>query len=432
MLYWFAKLKRRTFRHQLVMLLIVSDFLKACSELIYPAATIVSGDTKSGPLCTATGYFSTVFVSSTDAAVLIIALHTALSIFRPQSGANAEESGLYRHRYFVYAGWLVWSFLLPSLAFLNKQQAYTSSVSWCFLPIRPFYWRISLSWGPRYVILLFILFLYLSIYIYVIRKFKSFSDIFAKSGLDEDSSEMSHSFSTYNMREVNATDSGLVAELATHNLIEHDDEKAPAPSSSDSASNSPHTETIEPNYGRKASIISITLPAQLESRRASVMSLGRGTGTFTRYTNKGDASPETSVHKVPHQPSRPADPLRAQRRLIVKQLKHLFIFPIVYFFMWIIPFAFHMTQYHEKFVGKPVFELAAFAAFIIPLHGLVDVIVYARAERPWRSWRFREGAPRRSVAPVPAQSVNADEQVMPDKQRRHGATNWWDLEEEDE
>lgn len=420
MMYWFLKLKRRSFRHQLVMLLIISDFFKAVCEVVYPAATIASGSTASGPLCTTTGFFATTFVNATDFAVLVIAIHTAVCIFRPsQGGLGAEEAGLYRWRYQVYVCWALYSVTLASLAFLNTNTAYTSSVSWCFLPIRPFYWRISLSWGPRYAILLFIFILYLTIFIYVKRKFNSFRQMFATSVLDVDSSSLDTSETDFGVVESGQV-TPLVKELKTHNLLDARQPQSPLysnvnslqsgvndyfmhPARLGSAAGQTDETLVEgvpsvfaPREYRKQSVISINLPEQLQSRRTSVVSLDRGVGPGGRARPFSEERDSLAGHS-PRNANDRMDPLRLQRARIVKQLKHLFIFPVVYLLMWIIPFCYHMTQYHDRYALDPVIGLAAVAAFIIPLHGFIDVLVYAQNEKPWRSWRFRHSAAGRQV-----------------------------------
>jgi len=70
-----------------------------------------------------------------DFAVLAIAVHSALYIFRPGLG-RVGEGGLFRYRYYVYTAWFIFSVIMPSLAFVNKAPAYTAQGTFCYLPIR--------------------------------------------------------------------------------------------------------------------------------------------------------------------------------------------------------------------------------------------------------------------------------------------------------
>jgi len=70
-----------------------------------------------------------------DFAVLAIAVHSALYIFRPGLG-RVGEGGLFRYRYYVYTAWFAFAVIMPSLAFLNKAPAYSAQGTFCYLPVR--------------------------------------------------------------------------------------------------------------------------------------------------------------------------------------------------------------------------------------------------------------------------------------------------------
>ncbi len=108
----------------------------------------------------------------TDFANLILAVHTAIHIFSP--GVNSREGGLYRYRYPIYVFWFGFAVLLASLAFVNPKiyGGYVSQSTHCFLPIRPFWYRLALSWIPRYIILSIICATYIAIYAYVMYRFR--------------------------------------------------------------------------------------------------------------------------------------------------------------------------------------------------------------------------------------------------------------------
>ncbi|MCJ1399885.1 hypothetical protein MMC11_003088 [Xylographa trunciseda] len=65
---------------------------------------------------------------------------------------------------------------MASLAFVNPMHPYISSGNYCNLPVRPFWYRLALSWIPRYLIIITIILLYLSIYLFVRYKFKGFNN----------------------------------------------------------------------------------------------------------------------------------------------------------------------------------------------------------------------------------------------------------------
>ncbi|ORY81437.1 G protein-coupled glucose receptor regulating Gpa2-domain-containing protein [Protomyces lactucae-debilis] len=482
MTYWFIQLRNKTFRHQLVMLLIISDLLKAIVELIYPAIVLHAGET-SQAVCTAFGFLNATFIESTDFAILVIAIHTALCIFAPGRGKLSSGEGLYRWRHSLFVLWGVWGLLMASLAFLNPDGAYKSSTSWCYLPIRPFYWRIALSWAPRYVILLFLLCLYISIYIYVKRKFKSFSDLFNEEEGGLSSQELSQvSSDYYEQAPSQMQGKPVVAELKTHQFLEQDAECSPTSSITPSSATAfehrrdslPFPPSTLPKMSengsempvdlppRRQSVISISLPPQLESRRPSVLSLHGDKPRKFRSGVQGLGHPITpsgaTLEKIPtatgdsfsqsrYGSGRSASlgthhttgevsvqeaaqvPMNRQRAVVVKQLKHLFIYPVVYFLMWLIPFCYHMTQYSDKYVQGPVMALASISAFVIPLHGFIDVCVYARTEKPWRSLRFMSRERWRTQRAVQRQCMQQQQNAVDQEEAwgKQQPARWWQM-----
>ena len=74
----------------------------------------------------------------------MIAIHAALHIFKPTTSMG--EAGLYNYRYFAYACWIIYPILMASLAFVNPDHGYMSQGTFCYLPVRPFWYRLALSW----------------------------------------------------------------------------------------------------------------------------------------------------------------------------------------------------------------------------------------------------------------------------------------------
>lgn len=82
-----------------------------------------------------------------------------------------KSKGLYSYRYTAYACWLGISALLASLAFINQEDAFVSQGTVCYLPIRPIWYRLVLAWIPRYLILITIMVIYITIYSYTQSEF---------------------------------------------------------------------------------------------------------------------------------------------------------------------------------------------------------------------------------------------------------------------
>ena len=155
------------------MALIGSDMLRSTLELAYPIVTLTSGDVSPDSMyCQVGGFFTAYFFEASDFMVFIIAIHTAVYVFNPKFTHAVDEGGLWRWRYYVFALWFTIPGILAGLAFINST-AYVPLVTWCYLPARPLVWRYTLAWGPRYFILLTISVLYVALYIYVRRVYRT-------------------------------------------------------------------------------------------------------------------------------------------------------------------------------------------------------------------------------------------------------------------
>ncbi|KAF4884057.1 G protein-coupled receptor GPR1 [Colletotrichum fructicola] len=174
--YWFSRM-RRSFRHDLIMLLMSSDMLKSLWFIIFPIADFRNGPIpSSSSFCQASGFFLSVGIEASDIAVVLIALHTAVYIFRPRY--SGRQSGLYPHRRIAFAVFILLPLLMASLAFINSP-GYANNGEYCYLPVRPEWTRLALSWVPRYMILLTIVALYAYIYTYVTLRIRRFGRLSA-------------------------------------------------------------------------------------------------------------------------------------------------------------------------------------------------------------------------------------------------------------
>ncbi|KAB5511356.1 G protein-coupled glucose receptor regulating Gpa2-domain-containing protein [Coniochaeta sp. 2T2.1] len=156
--FWFVKIKR-SFRHDLIMLLVQADFIKSAAFVIFPIVQFVHGPVPSeSPFCNFSGFMLSFGIEASDLAVVLIALHSAMYIRRPRSGLNP-------YRWWAYAAYIVIPVILASLAFADG--GYDNLGSYCYLATDHGWSRLALSWIPRYVLMSFIVATYLCIYIYV-------------------------------------------------------------------------------------------------------------------------------------------------------------------------------------------------------------------------------------------------------------------------
>ncbi|ODQ53935.1 hypothetical protein SAICODRAFT_6716 [Saitoella complicata NRRL Y-17804] len=382
-----------SFRHQLIFLLFVSDFCKATWEMIFPAVALSRGMISAdSSFCQAAGFFSETFIEATDFAVFVIALHTALYVFLPHK-QTGQEGGLYPYRNWVFTVWALLSILLASLVFAGE--GYVPLPNWCYIPVKPIAWRMALTWGPRFFIIGFVLVLYLALYIYVKSRFRSIrKDIHHPSLLSEDLPEPAGAAVGREGRRP-SQDAGI-AMLDTHGLLGDVSEEAPPqPPQSKSASASQRRH-------RNFSAISLT------SRRTSsaplehpVLAQDSAHGstpsplpldipaaeelTIGPFPGQRHPDPTTTSTQQAHlnQPLTPMQELHKRHLLVIRQLRLLFIYPIVYLFLWIIPFVLYVFQLSSESVTKPIFVLHTISSGVIPLHGFVDVMVFVTKEKPY-------------------------------------------------
>ncbi|OAA38804.1 Plasma membrane G protein coupled receptor (GPCR) [Metarhizium rileyi] len=151
---------RRSFRHDLILLLILSDMLSTLWLVLLPAIELSNGRIPSNStFCQISGFFLSLGIEACDLTVLLMAIHTALYIFR-------GRSGLYPYRYLAYAVVVTGSLTLTSLAFINKP-GFVNSGPYCYFPARPSWTLRCLSWLPRYFVCVFVMLTYTCIYVYV-------------------------------------------------------------------------------------------------------------------------------------------------------------------------------------------------------------------------------------------------------------------------
>lgn len=444
-LYWFCTM-RRNFRRDLVLLLIIGDFWKSLWFLIGSAATLAEGQVLTeSPFCQASGYFLQVGAEACDLSIFLMSLHMLLQIF-PPSNSILGQDGLYRIRYWVLAGWVIVPNVIVSLAFINSASAFIAQGGFCTLPIRPFWYRLALSWVPRYLIWLFVMGVAIRIYMHVGYEFKVF-------GMEQDQSSTS-GIGITNSKDTQSSQTGRLAAAMQWSQSSRSD-------GADAEKQSPRDEDIAPDEDitipalpRKPSPVSMSMfdfkrrqsvpnwptafggsaygrgessgqplrpvsKSNPGSRRGSKqMAPGVPVNTedfallppITSYQRHGSsastaASVESAQSDMPLAALSPITEHRStsitqaqtlmqednaatraiaqRRRAIQRQLRLLFIYPVVYLIMWCLPFVAHAMNYSNYYAQHPIFAISALSIFAQCIMGTVDVCVFCWREKPW-------------------------------------------------
>jgi G protein-coupled receptor GPR1 len=385
----------------------------------------------------------------------MIAIHSALYIFKPRV-ANGE-GGLYPYRKIAYAIWLVVPLLISSLAFINNGDSYVNDGTYCYLPVRPFWYRLALGWVPRYAIFLIILGIYASIYYYVRYKFHGFAkasrnqndgagdssedsnksirrpklpglphtpelhchglipDSRHGSALSEPEGQMNPLPTTEMATSLPLGSPGSAHRFMWENLIAAKDLNNTLASSPDVSSGESDSTTgpatlrslpllktsfpISPHDGAADSIdpthLKATPVAGGGDLRSSPRPTTAGTGMrsmvsmFTVLRHRpGETEAPTPVSQLQLVNSNgqtlATSEMLKTREKIRRQLRFLFIYPLVYIGMWIVPFVSHVMQYDDKYALNPPFGLTCVTTICICSQAAVDCWLFSSREKPWK------------------------------------------------
>ncbi len=482
---WFVLMKR-CFRHRLVLYLIASDTFKAVWYFIFAIVAIVRGPVSSeSAFCSASGFFLLLGVEAADFAILIIALHTMLSIFKP--AGRVGEGGLYPFRAWLYLLWLGPPLLIASLAFINGKDAYVTSGTYCYLPKRPFWYRLALSWIPRYLIISTIFTMYASIYIYVHVKFRGFS-----VWTSDESSQKSAPLSRWSVGPVPATIDSVISPqpppMPPPEEVPASPPRRPAafrmdlytsmfgsPKAPEAAADAPWdalsfitarplqdlsnvpqvgvaSEDVATEGGSEGSQKTRVAPRNTsvsdiqgrsiaeEDRKASEAPTMQTDHTGETVATNNTFNTRFSKMPEPERGGTTAQ-LRQTRLAISRQLSFLFIYPLIYILMWSFPFAAHVLNYDDYYVNHPVFWLSIVQTCSLALQAGVDSVVFSLREKPWRHIndssrcslpRFRgavvESMNRGSSKANPNPPLAQRSHLATVNQGKRSSSHWWEAE----
>lgn len=481
---WFLLMKR-AFRHRLVMFLIFSDTFKALWYFVFPIVVFSRGSVQtSSGFCQASGFFLALGIEASDFAILMIALHSILYIFHPPASSN-EKGGLFRYRKYVYPFWIALPLLSASLAFINHGRGYATAGTFCYLPRRPFWYRLALSWIPRYCIISLIAIMYLAVYIYVTLKFRSFSNLGdSQSGYSSSSSSRRPSISSDDDDSIAPdepvrspqTQSRPRFSRPTFSRNQSHDGQAKEPAreldpwdqvsfiTAKGLKNpgwQPGIETSDFAWGSQKSSLSAAPPSPQTAKHSrhdlSSAAMAQGSRACgspaglsqlsgnTAVVDGRTAGPNGQLHSGSGGQTAAKDPLQRTRKAIRRQLRYLFIYPAVYVLMWTFPFASHCLLYDDYYVRHPIFWLTVLQTCTLSLQAGVDCIVFSWREKPWRripegrkfsfsSFRESFSLGHKRGSGSSADQIAADDHPMSPRNTasvassRVTSNNWWEAE----
>lgn len=453
---WFLLMKR-TFRHILVMNLIISDSFKAIIYWLFPIVLFARGRPveSSSKFCQATGFLLTFGIEAADMAILIIALHAVLYIVRPPNNPLAQ-GGLYPYRWLVLPAWLLFPLVAACLAFIRNSAPYTTSGVFCTLPKRPIWYRLALSWVPRYFILAFIIITYLWIYIYVNVKFRGFDKLGqAESSSNSPANSRRKSILTPDCEDIEQNGPHGPA-LETPSWVSQQqpsiiEQPTAAPqqlepwdyvnfiTSKPLQDRGPETNSPEAVIPMRARGSGWSGDTQIPSGRVSVKpSITEANALDQGMKPENEARPNPLLPGKENFASEQSDPMKKTRMAIRKQLRYLFIYPLVYIIVWTFPFVYQVQLYNNYGVQHPTFWIILMQSIMLASQAGVDCVLFSWTEKPWRRIdsdsrfaipahlrRGRAVLQRQSQVTNPSTTVQA---AAPDQTSPKRHAHWWEVE----
>jgi G protein-coupled receptor GPR1 len=379
--------------------------------------------------CQLSGFALAVGVESSDIAVLLIALHSAMYIFRPRSG-------LYPYRHFAYSVFYLYPILTASLAFIDGN-GYENMGHYCYLRTDRSWARLSLSWVPRYIICASIVVIYVFIYFYIRRRMGDYGRRRSEAMQPQPPRGSVTAHPSHRLRY-----HGLISSTPCSRRSSATDtikgRLGPASSIGRSRSGSARTSTevkwnwrgftqVQTSGGSRLSVddardpVSPNSPGLLSPPAAHIPrphpttdvppdSLPTNSGIPLHRSQPENNEPRpfpaahpsisttaTSTTTHPPSPTSPlltltptTDPTQAkQHKKTLRQLRSLFIYPLVYIIIWLFPFISHILGHDDSSVATPHNRpppawLVVVSLLSLCVQGAADCVVFMARERPWR------------------------------------------------
>lgn len=323
-----------------------------------------------------------------DYAVLCIAVHSALQVFRPSN--TIHSNGLYPYRYHICVGAFIFPTIMAALAFINPRWGYMLQGPYCSLPLRPFWYRIALQWIPRYVITIIILGLAIAIYAHVGFEFRALrhsatgtkpsvatTNTLLSEGTPEGSASMPE-MADYRVDQFQRGSSVISRPVPTRRVSD----RVSVASQIAFANDNVRADSVP---GNPYPVDRCEMPPPLltydnpNTANGSSFNIVNEDGSHANHDSDGNASPFTEATSQELQRQ-----MAQKRARIHRQLRLMFIYPIVYLLVWIIPFINHCMTYQDWFARRPIWWLVLLNVICITSMGAVDCLIFSIRECPWR------------------------------------------------
>ena len=226
--------------------------------------------------------------------------------------------------------------------------------------------------------------MYAGIYIYVRMKFRTFRTNVGASTLDVDTVDLAPPEPPREQRRLPSIDS--------HGLIPPSPCLVAASRQLSDACEQPFAKALlAPPTARTDLSSSSSSSRGYDSRRGSAVYAAQADGALAAAAAAAAAGATAGRHALSAEEKRrqireeTANAEARRRRIAIsRQLRLLFIYPLVYALMWMPPLFSHALQFTDWFVQNPSFPLQCVVAFTLPFQCFVDCWLFTIREKPWR------------------------------------------------
>ncbi|QPG73555.1 hypothetical protein FOA43_000867 [Brettanomyces nanus] len=372
--------KKRVFRYDLILLLIIYDFIKALALLIFPVVSHTSHEQilTSAPFQNVLGWFTCFSIEGADFIILCFAIHIALLIFLPNLKSrfeNPQEGGLYPFRVYIYLSSLIIPVIISSAAFAPAQ-GYISGINWSYLTSLRAVWYFT--WIVRYCIVVTVLIIYVSVYIHVMRQYKVVS---SKMDLKE--------FKTPGMM------SELLADSIWYKLgkmllmLVFPDVHISAKLHGRELNTNADVVNLRKLHHKQEENGSSSISEGTAATAATMMNedIEQGADGGVSGPNSEEHIKELQrevgldIQRMLHQEA--MDRFQLRRIQIMKQMKVIFVYPLAYILLWLFPFIHQCYILQDGGEGWNCYWVFTTAAFFQAFNCTIDTLVFLYRERPW-------------------------------------------------
>lgn len=107
------------------------------------------------------------------------------------------------------------------------------------------------------------------------------------------------------------------------------------------------------------------------------------------------------------------------RTKIARQLRFLFIYPLAYMGMWILPFIAHILEWNDRYALNPPFLLTCLTTVFVCSQAAVDCWLFSTREKPWRHIPGND-ADKSFLGSFKYWSIRAENRPSRRERRHHG------------